>query len=514
MELDPGIMELIKAYMQAANMGMASPSNNAATYNAAPDMATNQGVSSQPSDPSFLATLKGIATNPQFINNMGLLISSLGKHGKQNAASYRQNMALRNQSQQQELQNKQQQQQQSFQNAMEIAKFGEIQRHNKAIENERVTAQIENAERIKAENYNKAEDNLRSALQLIDPSIPEATDIAEMFADDYAGQLNLDDKQRRTLIRRSQAFVRGMKSKQPKVSVDEQSMQDWLEKNPGKGPSDYVKWKQTNVPAYNFNLQQSGMGTPLSGPPEQMMTQLPPAHQSAVKALLEYRKAPPTGYAMARSPFWSAVYSEALQIDPTYDEKQYPTRSKIMADFTSGKGSSSGAQINAINTVLGHTAVLGEAVSALKNGNILALNAIANQYGIQAGKDPVTTLKAIVNRVGPEVTRAYVGTGGEASERKENEGDFNPNYSPDQLLSNVKITIRLLRSKMGALENQWNKGMGRNDFEERFIIPEAKAAIAKWGGEEKAEPQIGDIKTFPNGMKGKWDGKGWRLVNE
>jgi hypothetical protein len=30
--------------------------------------------------------------------------------------------------------------------------------------------------------------------------------------------------------------------------------------------------------------------------------------------------------------------------------------------------------------------------------------------------------------------------------------------------------------------------------------------------DEKFDPEVGEIKTFPNGKKGKWDGKGWELV--
>ncbi len=243
-----------------------------------------------------------------------------------------------------------------------------------------------------------------------------------------------------------------------------------------------LKTMATEVPQFNFNLknQSTAPSMPLGLSKDEMIKTLPANQQAMVKAILEYRTQP-TGYMLSRDPGWKAAYDLALQIDPTYNAQRYGVRSSMWKDYTSAKGSSAGAQINAINTVIGHTAVLGEAIAALENGNIQLLNQIANTYNVQTGKDPVTTLKAIVNRVGPELERAYVGTGGEASERQENKQDFNPKYSPQQLKANVAITIKLLRSKIGALEQQWNREFNSDDFEGKFLTPEAKAGLQKWG---------------------------------
>lgn len=46
----------------------------------------------------------------------------------------------------------------------------------------------------------------------------------------------------------------------PGVPVEAQQQADWLEKNPGKGPSDYAAHMKTVAPAFNFNLQ-SGLLT-------------------------------------------------------------------------------------------------------------------------------------------------------------------------------------------------------------------------------------------------------------
>lgn len=44
----------------------------------------------------------------------------------------------------------------------------------------------------------------------------------------------------------------------PGVPLDAQEASDWLSKNPGKGMSDFLKYKSTLVPAFNFNLQNAG----------------------------------------------------------------------------------------------------------------------------------------------------------------------------------------------------------------------------------------------------------------
>jgi hypothetical protein len=42
--------------------------------------------------------------------------------------------------------------------------------------------------------------------------------------------------------------------------------------------------------------------------------------------------------------------------------------------------------------------------------------------------------------------------------------------------------VKLLRSKVGSLENQYKNTVGRDDFTQRFITPEAQAAFQKFGG--------------------------------
>ena len=112
-----------------------------------------------------------------------------------------------------------------------------------------------------------------------------------------------------------------------------------------------------------------------------------------------------------------------------------------------------------------------------------ALNRIGTYYNINvAGKTPEAAFQLIARRVGPEITSAYIpGAGGEG-ERIANEKDFDVNLPPQTLRNNAAVTVKLLRSKISSLENQYQNTVGRNDFEQRFLTPEARASLQKFGG--------------------------------
>jgi hypothetical protein len=206
-----------------------------------------------------------------------------------------------------------------------------------------------------------------------------------------------------------------------------------------------------------------------------------------------YQLAPPT----IRGGAGATTLRKVMAINPGYSAQNWQAQKTMLERYTSGTESK---EISGINTALGHVAALGEAIDALKNGDIQLLNRLGNYLGVQTGGDAVTTFKSIVHKVGPEINRAYVGGVGSQGEIIAQESDFDPNLGDKQLRSNVAITAKLLRSKIGSLENQWNKlmvakGQEGNDFKDRFIMPEAKHAIDKWAPGEGAAPA-------PSGARG------------
>lgn len=250
------------------------------------------------------------------------------------------------------------------------------------------------------------------------------------------------------------------------------------------------KKQKTLVPQFNFNLQTQGVGN----------TPLNPKQEATVQAILDGRMTPPSSFAL-KTPYWQNIMGAVFEKDPQFSEQ----RAQLRKGYTVGPQSK---EINAINTAMGHVGVLGDSIDALNNGDVRALNAVANRVGVEIGKDPVTTFNTIVHRVGPEISRAYVGAGGGEAERGTTEKDFDPNLGPQQLRSNVAITARLLRSKIASLENQWNQNAPEGqDFQSRFIMPEAQRQLDKWapqkqgggggGGVQVTDPR-GHIHTFPD----------------
>jgi hypothetical protein len=276
------------------------------------------------------------------------------------------------------------------------------------------------------------------------------------------------------------------------------AMQDWLSKNPGKGPADYEEYMKKIVPAYKFNLESGAASGSAPLNPRQTATR---------DAILEGRQTPPSGFALS-TPYWQTVMGGVYESDPQFNEQ----RAELRKDFTVGKHS---GEINATNTALGHVGVLGNAIDALNNNDVKGLNTIANFLGVQTGKDNVTTFNTIVHRVGPELSKAYIGAGGSAGERGSDEKDFDPSLGPQQLKSNVGITAKLLRSKIGALENQWNQNKSDTmpSFQDRFLTLEAKQQLNKWAPEgSPGNTQQGGAQNFTP-QTHSWSKSAWQQAN-
>lgn len=208
----------------------------------------------------------------------------------------------------------------------------------------------------------------------------------------------------------------------------------------------------------------------------------------------QYRANPTLiGRLLAKHP---EILNQVQQKYPDWDQTTYNAKNKMMTDYTSGKTAQS---INAMNVAVGHLSALDDAATALNNGDIQGVNRIANALGVQVGATPKTTYDLIVHRVGPELTSAYIQGGGGEGERQANAADFSSNQAPQQIHNNVATSINLFRSKIDASENQYKNTVGRDDFEQRFITPAARAAFAKYAPSSGSGGAGGPTVTAPNG---------------
>lgn len=130
---------------------------------------------------------------------------------------------------------------------------------------------------------------------------------------------------------------------------------------------------------------------------------------------------------------------------------------------------------------MGHLDALNTANQARTTGDIRVLNRIANAYGLQTGSSPLAVYKTIVNRVAPEITRAYVGGGGALTDRIGDATDFDPSLSPDQVKNNIATSVHLLGSKIKSSQAQYDRGTyGRG--KQKLIQPENEEIMKRLGG--------------------------------
>jgi hypothetical protein len=152
---------------------------------------------------------------------------------------------------------------------------------------------------------------------------------------------------------------------------------------------------------------------------------------------------------------------KVMALNPQYDAKDWQNKGAVLKDFSTGKSSQ---ELGAVSVALGHAAIMNQAVDALNNGDIRLMNAVANRIGVETGSSPAAVFKTIVHRVGPELTKAYIASGGGQGERGTTEADFDPNLSPKVLKDNIAISAKLLDGKIDQKQQQWKNVMGDRPF--------------------------------------------------
>jgi hypothetical protein len=209
---------------------------------------------------------------------------------------------------------------------------------------------------------------------------------------------------------------------------------------------------------------------------ESYLATLPPATANQVRALAEGRMAFPAGRA-ATSGIGQALIGMVGKYDPSFDTINYNARAKTRQDFTSGATSKN---INSLNTVIGHLSDLSDAAEKLNNTKIPAVNSIINWAKTNAGNASVKTFNTTQNAVSDELTRVWRQSGGTEADIQSWKSDLNAANSPEQLHAVIGKIGDLLESKLEALQNQYQQGMGISDIQ--AITPKAQKTLEKLRG--------------------------------
>lgn len=213
------------------------------------------------------------------------------------------------------------------------------------------------------------------------------------------------------------------------------------------------------------------------GPKGETLNNVPATIRGEVKQVLEYRRADPN--ITARGAVAQPINAWVATLDDKHDATTYGNRNKTLTDFE--KDASTG-ELGAVNTALGHLGELHTAAQALQGGDLPILHSIAGKLGLATGDDAASTYQSILHRVGPEMTKAYLKSGGTEGERGANEADFDIGKGQKQILSNIAESAQLLNSKLASKKQAWETGFKpyreQDSFENRFLTPDAKKTLA------------------------------------
>ena len=235
---------------------------------------------------------------------------------------------------------------------------------------------------------------------------------------------------------------------------------------------------------------------------------LPKQDADQIKALAEGRMAFPSGFAMSK-PYWQNMVRAVGQYDPNFDAVNFQSRAKTRNDFTAGK---SAQNIASFNTAIGHLGTLDESIDGLNNSNAMGgstirkltnpLTATLDPTGFGVAQQKFDLAKDAVSK---ELVRAFRGSGGSLTEVQGFEDLLKSTKSPAELHAAVKQGVELLNSRVQAVGEQYQKGMGTTSDPLKLLSPHAQDILKRLTGDVatqnpaqagQASPQNGGFKIL------------------
>jgi hypothetical protein len=211
---------------------------------------------------------------------------------------------------------------------------------------------------------------------------------------------------------------------------------------------------------------------------------LQPNTAAQVKALAEGRMQFPSGFAL-KTPYWQQMLSAVSQYDPNFDQVNFNARSKTRSDFTSGKNAQN---IKALNTAIGHLGTLNDQIDNTASGSLTPLNYLENKTAELTGSSGPTQFKQTAGALSSELTQVFRGSGGAEADVKRYLEELNVNGSKEQKKAAVQNIVTLLNSRLSAIGDQYNQGMGTTADPLTLLNPHAQSVLQKVSGAPAAAP--------------------------
>lgn len=238
-----------------------------------------------------------------------------------------------------------------------------------------------------------------------------------------------------------------------------------------------------------FGTDPINAATDPSATGDDYLATLPPARARLVKAIAEGDAAMPTGRS-STTKSGQALMEQVLQYDPSASAITLQTRQATRKAFTSGTPS---VNINAMNTTIGHLTTLSKDIDALDNGNIGALNKVAQFVQTNAGNTKkqvaVRNFEVTKHAVASEIVKVFRGSNGAVPDVQAQLEQLNSANSPAELHAAVGTLLDLMQSKLESLGEQYTQGMGQTKDPLELLSPHSRrllAGLQSGGGEKTA----------------------------
>lgn len=355
-----------------------------------------------------------------------------------------------------------------------LAEADEATIKNQQAKNDMITGHLEAVKGAPADQKQQAFEGAISDLEqkgLVPPgSIPKqypGDDKLDLFEKSFMGGKQIVDnaiKQRETKAKEQEAQSRAtsanttaqrLQAEMPGGAlqpVEQKELSDFIAKNPGKGPTDFAKWKASLAPAAGVAAQTGGVKYTADDPTVQAVANN--------KLKIADVMTPRTPLAI-RQQFLSAV----MEAKPDFNSGTYDVEKGVEKAFTSGQYSQ---QLNSINRAREHMGTFLDLAKNINNTDIQAVNRVKNAFQTQFGGAAPGNLGIAKQAFASEVGKSFAGASVALADRQELDHKISEASSWEQLAGAAQTADTLLAGAQKALKKTYESGRsGKPNFGEQ-----------------------------------------------
>ena len=284
----------------------------------------------------------------------------------------------------------------------------------------------------------------------------------------------------------------------PGVPLDAQEAADWMAKNPGKGASDFMAYKAKLVPAFNFNLQNSGT-TGNAADVAKRFGMSPAAFDQAAEKYFSSGQLPPAGRGGPALALNKAIMNRVAELHP--DGSLAGNAAAFKANQDSLKSLQKNFdQVTAFENTAGKNldVFLGQAQKVIDSGNPMINRPLRMVIGGMGGADQAAFDAARTTAL-TEISKVLNSSNASGvlsdSARHEVEGLIKPNATLQQIVSAAKILKQDMGNRHQSYQEQIDdiqkrlNGSGRN-VQQPSTQQQSAQPAASGGFDWNAHPKI------------------------